>query len=146
MKRLSLAVILLVCIAGCGGGDDGPSDEQQVTDLVNSFYLDIGSGQFEEACEAMSPYAMEAIAYKDESGTNAKYCGKLFESASRFTSEKSRAMYQRLEVDRVVVSDDGSAVAILNDGKSEADAMLVGGMETGEWKIDGDSFVLGLDN
>jgi hypothetical protein len=60
-RTLALAGLLATVIAGCGGGAEAPSDQQQVTTTVRSFLQSLSVGDSRGSCAQLTAGARRGL-------------------------------------------------------------------------------------
>ena len=125
---LSGLLVLAIGSNGCGsddGGDDGQSDETQITQVANEVVAAANAQDWEKIC---TPFTADAIAQAESLGVS---CEQSF--ADRNPDEQ----VSNLSVEDIQVEGD-EATALLratNSAEGEAESLQVFEKEDGEWRM-----------
>jgi hypothetical protein len=124
------AAAALVALAGCGG-NDGPSDGQQIKTTLITYYTAFGNGDSATACNQLAATTVKAL----EQAAGGKPCEKVLDQAlKRPDYAKVAPKLSRVEVSRVnIVGDKASADAAVPGVGRKATVPLK--KEKGSWKI-----------
>ncbi|PPK91889.1 hypothetical protein CLV92_1208 [Kineococcus xinjiangensis] len=105
--RLSLGVLLVAAVSGCGGGQDSP------TETVNTFYGHVAESEFGEACAMVDSGLQEQL-----QRLTGKPCEIL--TAERATEELRRLMAD-VEVDESMIKVTGDTAHVPEEAISFSD-------------------------
>jgi hypothetical protein len=124
-----LALALLVLVAGCGSGK--PSDKQQITTTLETYYKAFGSGDTGGACQELATDTKAAL----EKAAGGKDCTEVLDAAlkrpdyARIASKLDGARVQQVNV----VRDTATARILVPDLKASTPVALK--KVNGAWKI-----------
>jgi hypothetical protein len=140
VKGVAAAVALVVvAIAGCGGGSGGPTDKQQIETVVLTYYKAFGKGDSARACTELSSVTVANL----EKAGRGKDCAEILDAALKRPDYAEIA--QKLQATRVTlvrVVKDKAVARVLVPGVKANGALGVRTTvplvkEHGAWKIFG---------
>jgi hypothetical protein len=124
------AVVAAVGIAGCGG----PSDTQQVKDLVNSYIQDFVKHDGEAMCSKLTPKAQQAI--QNAAGMlRGKDCAITMATISRLPTGTQAAQVRAYRAGKVVIDGNEAGVVVVPSPTGTKPTRIV--KLDGKWLIDG---------
>ena len=133
MKRATSALVAMaLAIAGCGGGSDKGSDQEQVTAAVTDFAHAFGKGDGSKACDLLTPGARDAFVTRIASLVGTSDCSEAIGKLPAVAGANVTGPFQTATVDSVKVNGD-SATARLNAGGHSATVTLQ--KRDGDWLL-----------
>ena len=122
---------------GCGGGGDGKSDKQKVTDAVTAYYKAFGSGDAESACS----YLAEETAKELEKAAGGQDCPKVLEQAlkrpdyARIAKQLGQVKVTSVRVTGKTATATTEVPGVGGSGGDPVSTTVPLRKEAGEWKI-----------
>jgi hypothetical protein len=125
-----LALVLLVLVAGCGGSAK-PSDKDQITTALKSYYKSFGSGDSGGACQEL---AKDTRANLEKAG-GGKDCTEILDAAlKRPDYAKIASQLDGARVENITIAMDKATAQVIVPGVN-AKATVPLKKENGAWKI-----------
>ena len=130
MRRLALALVLLVLVAGCGGSSP-PTDKQQITTTLEAYYKAFGSGDSAGACQQLAEDTRAQLS----KASGGKDCTAVLDAAlKRPDYARIAAKLDGARVEQVnIVRNTATARILVPDLKASTPVALE--KEKGTWKI-----------
>ena len=111
--------MLVLAVAGCGGGDDAPPDSEAVSDAVTGYAHAFGGGDGDKACELLTPEARDAFVKRVTSLVGTTDCAEAMTKLQSFAGPNVTGPFQDATVRGVQVDGDRATADLVAGGHTE---------------------------
>jgi hypothetical protein len=132
VKAATSALVALALLAGCGGGGDKGSEQEQVSKAVTDFAHAFGKGDGGKACSLLTPGARAAFVSRISSLVGTRDCADAIGKLPAVAGANVTGPFQTATADSVKVTGD-SATARLTAGGHSAQVSLQ--KRDGDWLL-----------
>jgi hypothetical protein len=138
-RHVLAAGCLIAVVAGCGGGQKPPSDEQQVTTALRSFLRAQADGDAQKACALLTAGAQSklvAVVARRAQGLGAapRTCDEAVGLVRAVAPQALLRAFRDARVQRVVVHDRAATARVV-DGPSFPAQRVALARSDGGWQI-----------